>query len=63
KNLKKDFFKPQLIDLNSPLAIVLLQKVLEKHLGRIRLEEMLPKEEEMMGDSVAEFGVQWGVGG
>jgi hypothetical protein len=59
ENLKKDFFKPQMIDLNSPLAIVLLQKVLEKHLGGIRLEEMLPKEEEMMGDSVAEFGVQW----
>ena len=58
-SVNKDFFKPQLIDLNSPITIVLLQKVLEKYLGRIRLEEMLPNEEEMLGDSVAEFAVQW----
>ena len=58
-NLNKDFFKPQVIDLHSPIAIVLLQKVLEKHTGRIRVEEMLPNEEEMIGDSIAEFVVQW----
>ena len=40
-------------------AIVLLQKVLEKHSGKIRVEEMFPNGEEMMGDSVAEFAIQW----
>ena len=57
--MNKDFFKPQLIDLNSPIAIVLLQKILEKHSGKIRVEEMLPNGEEMMGESVAEFAIQW----
>ncbi len=59
ENLNKDFFKPQLIDLESPIAIVLLQKVLEKYLGRFRIEEMLPNKEEMMGESVAEIAIQW----
>lgn len=58
-NLSRDFFKPQLIDLISPIAIVLLQKVLEKHSGRIRIIEMLPNGEQLIGYSVAEFAVQW----
>ncbi|MFK7772635.1 MAG: lantibiotic dehydratase [Saprospiraceae bacterium] len=55
----KDFYKPQLFDLHSPVAIVLLQKILEKHLGKFWIEEILPNEEGMVGDSVSEFVVQW----
>lgn len=58
-DFSKDFFKPQLIDLNSPIAIVLLQKVLEKHSGRVSIIEMLPSGDQLIGDSVAEFAVQW----
>ena len=58
-NLSRDFFKPQFIDLNSPIAIVLLQKVLERHSGEIRMVEMLPNGDKMIGESVAEFAIQW----
>ena len=57
--LNDDIYKPQLIDLNSPIAIVLLQKFLKKYLGRVKIEEILPSEEEFFGDSVSEFVVQW----
>lgn len=55
----RDFYKPQFIDLQSPIAIELLQKILNKSKGKIKIEEMLPNEQGMVGNSVAEFGVQW----
>lgn len=60
-NLKRDFYKPQLIDLYSPIAIVLLQKIIEKYSGRIRIVEMLPSQDETIGESVSEFAIQWKV--
>ncbi len=58
----RDFFKPQFIDLNSPIAIVLLQKILERHSGKIRIIEMVPNGEELISESVAEFAIQWNSG-
>ncbi|MFK8005554.1 MAG: hypothetical protein AB8H03_04250, partial [Saprospiraceae bacterium] len=57
--LGRGFFKPQLIDLNSPIAIVLLQKVLAKFSGRFKIEEMLPNGKELISDSISELAVQW----
>lgn len=55
----KDFYKPHFIDLESPIAIILLHKIISNCKGKIKIEEMFPDHEEMIGGSVSEFGVQW----
>ncbi len=62
ENLNKDFFKPQFIDLDSPLAIVLLQNVLQVENAKLRIEEALPHAGHFLdsnGRNVSEWAVQW----
>lgn len=60
EDFNRDFYKPQFIDLNSPLAIKLLQRIVEKHQGAINLEEMLPQPSQVgYSNKVREEVIQW----
>ena len=57
--LKQDFYKPQFIDLHAPISIEILKSIIQKHQGKIKIEEMLPMPEVLETDYVREDVVEW----
>ena len=62
-SIKKDVYKPQFIDFQSPVSNLLFEKIIKKAKGNIKIEEMLPSENELLKDGnqhvATEFVVQW----
>jgi len=61
--LTRDDYKPQYIDFTNPLLVNLLQKLIDKVPGRMKIMEMLPSSEQMLKIDnqryVSECVVQW----
>ncbi len=57
--LKQDFYKPQFIDFHAPISIEILKSILQKHQGKIKIEEMLPMPNQVDSDYVREDVIEW----
>ena len=57
--LKQDFYKPQFIDLHAPISIEILKSIIQKHQGKIKIEEMLPMPNQLDSKYVREDVIEW----